>query len=127
MACRPLEEFQEKNEMKQKLHKGPISRLEYSHDGAHFFTCGADQSAVALRLPIARYGGECPPFLGHNGPVTCGNWRQSARLSLTGSGDRTVAVGGPGRAEPLMCISHAVRNPPPSGQNGRGLRDKNLV
>ena len=120
MSCGPLIEFQEKNTMKRKLHKGPVMRMEYSPDGAHLLTCGADHSAVALRLPVSRYGGDCPPFLCHDGPVTCGNWSQSGRLCLTGSGDRTVALWAPGRAEPLMRIAYAVRNPPVTGQEGRG-------
>ena len=120
MQCGPLIEFQEKNATRRKLHKGPIMRMEYSPDGAHLLTCGADHSAVALRLPVSKYSGECPPFLGHDGPVTCGSWSQSGRLCLTGSGDRTVALWAPGRAEPLMRISHTVRNLPFAGQEGRG-------
>ncbi len=121
MSCGPLIDFQKKNAMKRNLHKGPILRMEYSPDGAHLLTCGADHSAVALRLPVSRYGGDCPPFLCHDGPVTCGNWSQSGRLCLTGSGDRTVALWAPGRAEPLMRIAHAVRNAPAAWQEGRGM------
>ena len=42
MSCGPLIDFQKKNAMKRNLHKGPILRMEYSPDGAHLLTCGAD-------------------------------------------------------------------------------------
>lgn len=109
MDCGPLTRLQTKNRS-ENVHAGPVLRLEYSPDGTRLLTCGADRTACALKLPVAKYGGDGTSFLGHDGPVTGGCWGRAGTTVLTGSADRTVCLWSVAKPDPILRITHTLRS-----------------
>ena len=90
-------------------HQGAALRLSFAPDGSRLATTGADRTARALRLPVAKHGGEGSTFMGHNGAVTDVAWSAQG-LVATASVDRSARIWAVGKAEPLLVLDGPVQN-----------------